>query len=202
MDSLVSLRVADLARKLGVKSGPDAPPLLASYEKDLGLRLADVERYTLVYIGWGDKPVAIVRTTKPYDRDRVTATFAPAGVAPARIAGKECQVAEGPGTAFYFAGDRLFVVGPRDAVELCLKRPKGERPARLAGALAVAGEHDAVFWCRPVSLFQLPTLPFLSVPFPGLDSATATLDVGVELALDVRLHFADEAGARRGARVA
>jgi hypothetical protein len=208
----VSVRLADLRKAaLGKKvlgRHKELAELLAALQVEIGVPLNAVERATLAVVDL-DEPVLIVRTAKPYVREKVLARLG----AEARVVerdGKSIHVAPKSGRALYLAGDRVFVAGRAREVTRLLARPaRKDGPLAASLALAAGKEHHVVLGLRPeVILAALsrgpgrPELPEPLLAFKPLLQArtlTATLDAGAELKLDLRLAYADEDVARDGA---
>jgi hypothetical protein len=172
-----TVRVAALAGKLGLKETSEVP-VLAACAKALGVKIADVERLTLIFLpGRCTDPVGVLRTSKPCDREQVAHAVKDADL------------------VVHFVDDRLFLVGPEDLVKRLSDKP-GPNPA--AADLREAARHD-LFAVLPSGS---PIAGYFDFPFtlPGLATTEAVLDVGDQLVLRLHFNYADEAAARRGAK--
>jgi hypothetical protein len=217
-----TVQVAGVAGKLGFKETRGVP-LLAVWEKRFGVRAADLERFTLVFVTLSDDPVNVCRTSKPCDRQRVLKALAPDAQAVKRN-GKVFHVNDN-GAAVHFADDRTFLAGPEKLVTQVVEKRGPEDKTRLAAALRRAADHDLFVWSkaldpeeRPAKVVtsykagpggaKVPALApgalalFGDLPAPaGIEAADASLDVGDRTVLRVRLDFAEEESAKRGAKL-
>ncbi len=159
----VSIRVGDLADSAAGKEflqqlhkdKEATGDLLADLHRELVVPPADVERLTLLL----ETQVIIVRTTKPYDRDKILDAL-----------GGEARVKRIKGKTVYLGGDErglmpiddnVFVRGPVERLEQLLTprpvNPDGQAPLGEALELA-AGKHAVTAAFNPVALvIQLGT---------------------------------------------
>ncbi len=219
--AFVSVRVADLMKSaLGKKLLPELrqgfAETLERQEKELGVPLAGIERLTvLVPFGPDRDSIVIVRTLKPFDRDKVL------GPQPVKrdVAGKTLYQRRGSAAHVYPAGESVFVLGGPRVSELVKAKPK--KAGVLAGALRRAGEkHAVVLGIQPEQALRqeargrgrgdkerpgleqlLDDLPPESLPYrPLLEarSVIVTVDVSAVVRVDAELRYADEARAQDG----
>jgi hypothetical protein len=155
----VSVRMGDLAdsaagkeflqqlRKDKERTGD----VLADMQRELIVPPADVERVTFI----PGAPIAIVRTAKPYDRDKLLDAM-----------GGEARVKRSKGKTIYVAGDEravapvddsVFVRGPAGELEKLLDAAGAEGKGALDDALqAAAGKHHVTVGINPTA-FLLET---------------------------------------------
>jgi hypothetical protein len=229
-DGFVTIRVAELSDKLGLKKTSDLA-VFAEYEKSLGLRLNDIDRMTFVACAESPQRVVMVHTTRPYDRARVLKAVAPEAKE-VKHRGKVFHVTSDE-DAVCLVDDQFIVAGPKkELMQLLFKKTDRETTGPLAEALARAVNHDIVAWGRvaeekPEAAKPAPPPAVLSASYkynrapkkkkspvmlgtlvaaegvpmpPGATSADLTLDVGKQLALQVCVNFADEDSAERGVK--
>jgi hypothetical protein len=208
---LASCRLADLMSSPLVKPiltskemGKEIAGALAEAEKNLGVRLADVERITAVLpaIVQGAAPLVFVGTTKPYDKKKVLAA----------LGGKEekhnghTYYTKGNGQAVHLIGERAFVFGVPTDIQQLLDRPAAAKAGPISPAVKLAaGKHLAVLGVYPIPIGDLvgDQLPPEGEPFKPLlkaKLATATFDLGDEARVSLRVGFSDEAGAKAGVK--
>jgi hypothetical protein len=206
----VTVRVADLAGKLGVNAGKQ--PWAAGLEKQTGIPLHHVERCT--FVATEDKGCFIIRTNAPYKRDAVLNACAP-GAKQEKYHGKVCHISTSNGAAVHFASDRIVIVGYTDAVKQCLSA-EGQRSPHLADVLSRTGKHDLVAWVaatlsvrtgldddaqdQPREEVPMRALGLSAIP-PGVEAGTFIVDVGDKMNIEMRVDCDEEASARRGEKL-
>jgi hypothetical protein len=150
----VSVRPADLLGTAPVKKvlaafGKDGPVELREVEKAIGSPLAEVERLTALVADLDGRPVVIVRTAKPYDRDKLLKAVAPDARAETH-GGKTVHVSKKMQFAVCFADKRVYVLGSPEKVGGLLERAAKDGGGPLAEARVVAaGQHHVVAALRP-----------------------------------------------------
>ncbi|HEY7427397.1 MAG TPA: DUF1559 domain-containing protein [Gemmataceae bacterium] len=200
---------SDLAKPVRQKLAKEIGEETHKSEERFGLRLDQVERFTMVIMkleGPREEiyPRFFVGTTKAYDRDKVIA------------AGEKAKEEKYKEQTFYVKG-KDWAVYPLDERALVYSTPSGIRafldePAKsdgnLAGALRLAaGKHSAVCGLN-VKAFKDATgneLPGEVEPFKPLLQAlhgTLTVDVGAESRANVKLTFATEKDAKEALKPA
>jgi hypothetical protein len=171
-------------------------------ERALGLRLADVERASVVVIDNDDElGYGVVKTARPYNRagvlERLRGATEHTHRGQSYFAG---QAGAGPITAAAFPGPRVVVLGPERGVQRALEvlaAPVAEGP--LAPAIQLArGAPLGVIGLNPSAgkvegLRREPALAFLA----DVKSGVGTLEGGEKWVLDLRLAMPDEEGAER-----
>jgi serine/threonine protein kinase len=192
--------------------------------KKLGLTLADIERATLVYLRPGpidSSVVVIVRTTRPYDADRLLPQGGkPVGQRRLR-SGKKDHVARRVDDTMWLVSDRAFVIGTpgrrgAGALEHLLKRNAARRASAastpmLAGLRLAAQTHHLTVGLNPPPPLLVLAGHFLPAqadklrPLLALNGVTLSLDLETPLVrlfdpvrLSLTVIFPDEAKARAG----
>ncbi len=203
----VSVRAGDLWSKMAADKslGKRLWILREELEKEFGgLRLADLERITAILATPESAPAGVITTVKPYERGRILEALAPEADK-RKIHDLTCHVSQKNGIGLHFVNDRVFLVGPVEAVKACLKPRSSSGSAEMEAALHQALDHHIVACCKP-SLFAGDSAADAQDPahvFQPLMRATLAklvLDLGDELQADFRLTFDDENGARKGAK--
>ena len=134
---IVTLRVAAVADKLGLKEAR-ALGLLSNWQSAFaGVRTMELERFTVVFPNMNDEPVSIYRTTKPCDRETVLKALAPDAKSVKR-GGKVFHV-NAAGAAVHFADDCVFLYGPDKQVADVVAKRGAEGKTHLAVALRSRG---------------------------------------------------------------
>jgi hypothetical protein len=204
----VSLRVADVwnteaVKKLLEKLPPDAKSTTDQVEKATGLSLADIERVTVVWRDFKDKPdYVVVATAKPYDRAKVLDLGF--GVKPeeSKVGGRSYYLHPMVG-AIAPVTDRVFIVGEAEAVKKLLGEPerrKVEGPLAEAINLAAAGKHHLVGAVRanPKIKELAEAGDFDTKAAVEFQTVTVLGNLGDALDLEVRLAYPDEPKAVAG----
>jgi hypothetical protein len=150
----VSVRVADIWNQPEVKQAQMLigmmAPALAEAEKATGMTLGDLERFTVVFPTQDtSNAFAIVAASKPYDQQKILATFFPQAQ-PRSAEGKSYHVA-GAG-AVAFLNDRIAVMCAASAMPALLKRSS---QAGGNGALA-----------EPLKLAESKKYPIVAAAIP------------------------------------
>jgi hypothetical protein len=208
----VTVRVQDVWNNDAVKAADGQRSHFGrALEQDLGVAAAEIERLTLVNPeGKGGDPCSIVRTLQPYDRKKLETRAVGESATREKFEDRSYLLAVGGGKALWFAGDRIFVVGPEAAVKRCLSQANHkpfEGPRAEALALADGNTHQIVVGARPQGRVaanlppQLQLIPGLQDALKPLDEAqswTLTADLTGEAEVEVSLGFADDARADAG----
>src|SRR5262245_8906584 len=201
-------------RDLVEKAGPKA---LEMFDKRFVPAPSSVERLTLIVTaantphGPEPEPIVVLRTSKPFDRDKLIAGAMPGAVE--KTAGTARFHVEPDGrTALHVVDERTFLFGAVEAVKAMLEA--GRKPAgALAPAvrLAAAGKHPFVAAAN-TGLIPAEALRDAPPPVQGLLKAklvTMTVTVGRESVVDLGLRYADakaaeeaEAAAKQGIEMA
>ena len=152
----VSIRVGDLAASAAGKEFMEqlhkdkdaAGDLLADLHSKLIVPPADIERLTVVL----GSQVMIVRTTKPYDRDKLLDALGGHAVVQ-RYKGKTVYMG-GDDQALAPVDDDVFVRGPAGQVEKLLDAPAGAegKPALDEALELAAGKHHVTAAFNPAAL--------------------------------------------------
>jgi hypothetical protein len=199
--SVLTVRPQALLSKLGLKEDHLRFYAPWSWRASLGVPLDRVECFALAEFGEGESRALLVRTIGPVNR--IEMTFA-CGTTVGRRCARGREVYTGAsGLAVCFPDGNLALV--TDSVET-MDRVLPELPA-LRRRLDRGRRHDLAVWTK-----ALPpeggegawgTLAASGLPVPG-ETREAWLAVDLADALDVRagLAFANEAGARTGAKAA
>jgi hypothetical protein len=210
---VLSVRVADLWDHPALKANrvqllEAVPDLVPGFEKQFGVKPAEVERLTLVLPRLpergGPEPLVYLRTAKPYDRAKVVAAL-----------GSAAREEKRKGLVLYAAGaravalldDRSFVQGETGEVQSVADRgrAKGEGPLTPALAAAAAGHAVAAGGDPPaVPAANNGQLPRGAEPFRPLMEAqhvvaTADPDGGKGFRGEVRFHYPGRAKVKEGA---
>jgi hypothetical protein len=188
----------------------DKDNLATAVEAKLGASLADVERLTFLPA----EEVTIVRTTRPYDREKLLGALAPRG-RQQKYKDRTYYHDDATGTDIYLVNDQVFLRSwsrppGKGGLQRLWDRPTA-KDAPLGEALRLAaGKHEFVagvtapvlleyLSSRPPEAVRAEPLPPEALPYkPLLQARWATLvgDLGDELKVDVRLAFADKDVAR------
>jgi hypothetical protein len=208
----VTIRVADLWKtdlaQKAVQQGKQqagGKDFVAEMQKETGMGPADIERATFVLMDTKspNNAFGILLASKPYDRAKLL------GPSPQekKHQNKAYQVVSKGGEPFacYFASSKVLVVGPEQGVLSCLGALGGNKAGGpLDGALkTAAGTHHIVgaFTPRPdlveTARAEMKKNPIVA-PYQGLldvQCATAVLDLGNKLNLDVALAYPTDAKA-------
>jgi hypothetical protein len=188
---------AELLRKLGLADA-DTFPWLEGGDRKLGVSLADVERITLISTSQlASDAVLIVQGARPLPKKSILAARVP-DAAEVTIEGKVVHVSAKEDRAVHFVNPRILIAGRKDLVLRLIKQSDNRPPPApaFANALASAGKHDAVLWARGGVLIDEEVLTRA-----GIDSATATLDLGEQLKGELLLSCKDASATNRLARL-
>jgi predicted Zn finger-like uncharacterized protein len=182
---------------------------LARLKQGAGLEPADIQRAVIIFWGKQDSPnsVVLATTVKPFDRPRILAMIGE-GPQAEMVNGKTVLSSPKSEFALHFLNERTFLYGRAAEVKKLLERPASTRRdtswnAVLRSAprhpLLIGALHD-IFSEDPKK--QMP--PALNGLKPLLDAqlAFATLDVGKELRLSLRLMFNSAEEAKEGEQAA
>jgi hypothetical protein len=206
---LLSFRPADLwghdlVKPLRVKLAKEAAMGVAEMEKNLGASPEQMERLTVLLPALGPDGVLLVGLNKPYERTKVAA-----------VAGKEAKEETFKGRTLFVGpqgrssvgllSPRAYAVGNPDAIRSLMEQVAAKRDGPLAEGRRLAGEKHAL-----VAGLNVPALAAVVPGLPGevealqplLEAKSATLvaDLDTEARADLRLTFADAAGAKKGAK--
>jgi hypothetical protein len=182
---------------------------LGEFEKSLGVKLADLERLSLVVLNADeDDPAWVLLATaqKPYDRTKVLATLA-ANAAETKHAGRGYfPTTTPPNSALHFWDERTVLLGPRDAIHTLLN--KASRPAKsgpLTEALDLVRKNHQVIVgfdftrIRKQVPANMPIEAQLFIPLLAMERGCITVDLKDAAQAEVRLHFPGENQAKAGA---
>jgi hypothetical protein len=208
--TLLSLRLGDLWKHEAVvqlrrDKGKELDELLQPMKQALGISsLADIERVTIVMAQpQGPEPfLFFVKTTRPYDRDKVLEALGPTR-RQVKVGAKEYTVAGK--RAVHFINEQAFVLAQPADVHTLLDSPASRKAGPLGKALTLAaGKHAAVLALNPAAFPDAlrNNLPPQAAPFlPLLDMELGTLvvDVGRDIRGTARLTFANADQAKKGA---
>jgi prepilin-type processing-associated H-X9-DG protein len=202
----VSLRVADLWNSDAIKAlrqqkEQELAEGLKKFEKEVGVGPGDMERATVVMSNFKSRgPVIFITTTKPYDRAKILATTVPG--AKAEKHAEQIFFVSDKDRAILFQSDRTYLAGSAEAIRAYLDRPL-PREGTLTTALKLAAQKHTATGGFNVTAFakeEGDRLPPQMEAFKDIlkaRSATWTVDFGETAKADLRLHFANEAEARR-----
>ena len=158
--AFVTVRVAELADKLGIKATGAKHPWAVAWQNQTGIPLSQVERCT--FVNPKDDAYSsclVILTTKPYKRAEVLKACAPDAQEEKHYR-KVCLVSSTKKTAIHFATDRILLVGDTDAVVRCLGQATKPHPGgTLIDALVSVGSHDVVVWSRAATKDNDPAPP-------------------------------------------
>ena len=195
----VTVKVSDLAGKLGLKNKLDKIPALTAIMggDNLGLSLDNLESLTVAVSPSSPKEVAILRTKEPCNQKEFLSKNVPDGKQ-VKYLGHTCHVKGPDDVAVCFVDEHCILIVNREAgLKQCLKQAaSGTREQKeLAEFLKQAGRHDAAAWVNPRELPKdLVDLPeeIMAVFLKGIESCSATVDVAEQIALNVKVECADE----------
>jgi hypothetical protein len=204
---LVTFRPADLMTKLGLTepSNPLGLGVETAWKQIVGLSLRDVERCTVVMTA-GDKTAPegwciILHTARPYSHSNVLKACVAQPKVVHAAGGKKIYVSAANGAAAHFADPRALLVATSEhALTRWLARTPGKVIQRKDLADILAGNHDLAAWAGPGALGD--ATKDLPAPLAGVKSATATVDVGKDFKIGLRVSCADGDAAASAARVA
>jgi hypothetical protein len=155
----VSIRVGKIATgTLGkaflAELRKEAGNVASEMEKEFGVPLADIERLTIIPPG-----LLIVRTAKPYDREKVLDAVAPQSRRE-RFGDKSFMRDDNRGVDVYLLDERVFVKAPKNDLVWLWERPAARvAAASLAEALQAASQnHDIVAGMNPPGLVKFVML--------------------------------------------
>ncbi len=209
---LVSWRAAelwnsDVARSARQKLGKEIDEGAREFEKKFGLSLGEIERMTLVLMDpphGREEPLFFVRTSKPYERAKVTAIK---NAKEQQYKGRTLFAGEGE-WAVYPLDAQALVYGAAATIHALIDHPEPKTPGNLADALRLAsGKHSMVVALNVKTVNDAvgAQLPGEVEPFKPLLEAlysTLTLDVGTETRAEVKLTFASEKDAQAAVKPA
>ncbi len=210
---LLSVRVADLwgsdlVQPIRRKLAKDIGEASGAFEKNFGLPLQQVERWTMVSVSppaGPAEPLMFVHTTQAYDRAKVLAAH------------KNVQEEKYKGQTFYSADkkwavypldERSLVYGSPNELRGLIDHPAPKTEGNLAGALRLAaGKHTltAAANVKAINNAVGGQLPGEAEPFKPLLQAlsgTLTVDVGAESPVQAKLIFPTEADAKAAVKPA
>jgi len=182
----------------------------ARMERETGLKPGEVERAHLVILdaaqdqklGW-----VVVRTVKPYDRDRILSHLKDR--AEKRHKDRRYYLSkneQGQEVAVHFGGPRVIVVCDREeAMKRCMElaeMPVKEGPLAATVKQADEGKSQVVVGLRfrgglTEVVKNAPQAGMVKDKLDDLDVVRITADVGKDVDLDVRVVTTDEAAAMR-----
>jgi hypothetical protein len=212
----VTVRVAELWKADAVqkalaalrKQNPQMPDLLGMMEKEIGLKPADVERFSAAILdfegelGWG-----ITSTVQPYDRKRILAQLK--DVRALRHANKPYHLGTpksgGDKLALHFVNDRMLVIAPEKGMKAFLSYAAGKKRAgplddvtkraggrnHLVAAVNLAGLPLKVRLMLLAATRQVPGARSLG----DVRSVTVVLNVRNSLKLDLKARMPSDAKA-------
>jgi hypothetical protein len=138
--AFVTVRVAvvvksPLGKKLLARLPAEAREEIGALEKKLGLKLADIERATLVLDDLDTvKAWVVVQSSKALDRKRVLGAFH----SPEEVEHWGKKYYRSGNVALFFKGDRVLVFGSEEGVERCMDPPRRPKGTPLTEALIEA----------------------------------------------------------------
>jgi hypothetical protein len=217
----VTVRVADLAGKVGLEALAKEQPWLDGWKQSFGLPARDVARCTYVLLP--DSGSAwVIRTVEPCPREALLKACL-GEAKQVKREGHVCHVGRQSEVAVHFVNDRLVIVADKlQTLGRCLAAAtdKPSLPKACTAALELADKHDVVLWTAtrdklsaqtgdqprahvpaqeaPNPAFQGPSeLLLLPLPMPfGVESGTGTVDFGEKMVVELRLACADQGAAR------
>jgi hypothetical protein len=200
----VSVRLADLWRsEFGKQLRQQKPKEVAGIakvmEQNLGVTVDQVERVTLVFDERQEQPSFFVTTSGPYERAKVIAALG-RGASKESRQGRTYYVGKN-NRAAYLIDDRTFLSGPSRQIQAYLARPAVPTGPLQDALVLAAGKHLAVVGVNPLPIIQQVGEPPELEPFKALlktQGMTATLDLGEQARLKVRVRFPDAAAAQAG----
>jgi hypothetical protein len=198
-------------------SGPEAEPLkkithahplvltweTKDFEKEIGLHMADIERFILVFpeVKAAGAFAYIFTTRKPFDRDKVLGVLVPESKE-MKVGTKKYFVSDKSKFGVQLINDRTILFGPDKGVRAFLTRPAAAKDGTLRQAVvAAADEHLLVAGVNPSAFLPAVKNAEKLVPFVPLFEAKSwriTADAAKELRINLRLDFANEAAAKEG----
>ncbi len=209
--AFLTIRVADLFDQMCDKDLDAFQKFDDEFQKNTGLRHADVELFTVVVLpphkDEKSGPTACIVTLKnACDKDSLFKPLQDNPLKKIKIGGKECCQNDAENRLFYFIDERTFLWGGSDqeAFAACLKALDDDSNTKTPLSLALAKSKDChVFgWCD-VSKFDIANksvdMPFIKI-LAETQTATLTMHYDGELKTNVTLLFEDEESAKTGAR--
>jgi hypothetical protein len=209
---LISMRLSELATSETFKKVAAAPTpqngMLATMERETGLKPEQVERFTFVITNISD-PINggwyVVRTKAPYDRSKILQTMGT--TREVTVEGKTFLVGAIPTNSAYFAGSQVLVLGSEAGLRVFAQRtatPRAASPLDPALAMIAENQHHIVATMIPDPLALLQTRGSLAAnpimkpfdPILAVQSVTATVDMSDLLVIDMNATYADEAKAK------
>ncbi len=185
--AFLTIRPAALLDTLALNGRSDKLACLQEFKRSIGLSLDEVEQCTFLFPTMqADGCCAIVRTRTPYKPNEILKeSFS--GAKKCKINGKTCHIKSNQ-AACLFDKQILILAMSEESLTACLKgASKVRRDEGLANALKLAAPCDVAFWAR-ASL-----IPDAESVLPrGLESGLLTLDIGAQLALNVRITCTDQ----------
>ncbi len=185
-------------------------------EEQLGLKLEECERITLVFKDvdafFSDRQPdsawwAICVTTHPYDQKKLLDNFVP-GATEETFQNRPYRLGTGDAKkrALYFHSERVFVFGPKEGVHACLDQvafPKTEGPLKEALKEAFGKHHLVAGFAPPASALEklkkdLPAGDDKSTAILDAQLWTLTANLEAELVLELVAAFADADKAGKG----
>lgn len=198
---------SDLNKSVRQKLAKEMKEGASEFEKNYGLPLDEVERMTLVIMDpppGREEPMMFVRTTKPYERAKVTAVKK---AKEQQYKGQTIFVGEGD-WAIYPLDAQALVYGAVATIHGLIDHPAPKPAGNVADALNLASGKHSVICALNVKAFNdavSAQLPGEVEPFKPLLEAlysTLTLDVGPETRAEVKLIFASEKDAKAAVKPA
>jgi prepilin-type processing-associated H-X9-DG protein len=215
----LSIRVADLWNSPLLKEVrpvllKKAPEIRQEMMKSLGAAPEQIERLTMIVTEMGPRsePVALVATSKPYDRKAVLGTLGD-GSKTEMYLRHTLHVSQNGRRAVHLYDEHTYVLGNTQDVKELLGFPRDRANGPLADALRqAAGKHAQVLGVNGVAISRFinrelarqleelppPVKPFL--PLLKARSATAVLDLSEEARVDVRVVFGNDKEATAGTK--
>jgi len=201
---LQELWASDFLRSVRDKMKAELKEGTQAFEQLFRLQLDQVERFTIVLLDEPraqQQPLMFVRTTKPYELDKLLAVGKKAEAK--KYKGETLYVAD-KSTAAFFPLDKQTLVYSEsaDALQALIDHEQPKTPGPLAGALRLAaGKHSLVFGVNVKMVNDTigGMLPGEVEPFrPLLEASAATLtaDIGAQTRVTSTLHFTDEKAAK------
>ena len=190
-------------REAFLKAGPRA---LGVLDTRFPLALSSVERLTTVVLTPGDGPEPsvglVVRTNKPFDGAKLAVGFFPDAKQQTSRDGIRFYFDERSRLAFRAFDERTFVIGTPDVpARLSRGQPDIKHPFQAileeaaAGKKAVVAAANTGIFAEKALAQDLPPQLEPLKPLLKAKMVTASMAVGQEVAVEVRLNYADAAAA-------
>ena len=205
----VHIRAADLwkcdalkdFRKMIEKAGPKA---LQQFDDRFVPAPSTIDRITVFVLmpsDAGPEPpfVGLIACNQPFDRAKLFKSLLPRGTEK-KAGNKSFQADEDFDLAIHVLDDRTFAVATVSVMRRYLETPPTKENLLAPALQQAAGRHHLVIGLN-ASLLPNEAVAELPPPLQPLGRtkmASLSIDVGKDLAVDIRAHFADEAQAKSG----